>query len=181
MMSLPSIEELKGKWKQQVGAAKVAWGKLTEDELLKSEGHAQKLAGLVQEPEEQFERSQYARIDMESLLLPELVEAAIEEVVEAPVAVRVAEPLLQARSEDCTMRGLDPFAEVQLPQAVITLKQGVGRLIRDVSDRGVMVICDNRLVTKPYGEVFLTSLPPMRRTRSLDEAVNFLQQIKQDN
>ena len=49
MMSLPSIEELKGKWKQQVGAAKVAWGKLTEDELLKSEGHAQKLAGLVQE------------------------------------------------------------------------------------------------------------------------------------
>ncbi|MBU2114143.1 MAG: ATP-dependent DNA helicase [Gammaproteobacteria bacterium] len=91
------------------------------------------------------------------------------------------EPLLQARSEDCSRRGLDPFAEVQLPQAVITLKQGVGRLIRDVSDRGVMVICDNRLVTKPYGEVFLTSLPPMRRTRSLDEAVNFLQQIKQDN
>ncbi|KUM54917.1 ATP-dependent DNA helicase [Rheinheimera sp. EpRS3] len=91
------------------------------------------------------------------------------------------EPLLQARSEDCTMRGLDPFAEVQLPQAVITLKQGVGRLIRDVTDRGVMVICDNRLVTKPYGEVFLTSLPPMRRTRSLDEAVSFLQQMKQDS
>lgn len=91
------------------------------------------------------------------------------------------EPLLQARSEDCALRGEDPFAKVQLPQAVITLKQGVGRLIRDVTDRGVMVICDNRLVTKPYGEVFLTSLPPMRRTRSLDEAVNFLQQIKQDN
>ena len=49
MMSLPSIEELKGKWKQQVGAAKIAWGKLTEDELLQSEGHAEKLAGLVQE------------------------------------------------------------------------------------------------------------------------------------
>ena len=91
------------------------------------------------------------------------------------------DPLLQARSEDCAMRGQDPFAQVQLPQAVITLKQGVGRLIRDVTDRGVMVICDNRLVTKPYGEVFLTSLPPMRRTRSLDDAVNFLQQIKQDN
>ncbi|MDX5406730.1 MAG: ATP-dependent DNA helicase [Chromatiaceae bacterium] len=90
------------------------------------------------------------------------------------------EPLLQARSEDCALRGEDPFAAVQLPQAVITLKQGVGRLIRDVTDRGVMVICDNRLVTKPYGEVFLTSLPPMRRTRSLDEAVQFLQQIKQD-
>ncbi|MDP5189956.1 ATP-dependent DNA helicase [Rheinheimera baltica] len=91
------------------------------------------------------------------------------------------EPLLQARSEDCVMRGLDPFAQVQLPQAVITLKQGVGRLIRDVTDRGVMVICDNRLVTKPYGEVFLTSLPPMRRTRCLDTAVDFLQQMKQDN
>ncbi|PIQ38718.1 MAG: general stress protein CsbD [Lysobacterales bacterium CG17_big_fil_post_rev_8_21_14_2_50_64_11] len=48
-MSLPSIDELKGKWKQRVGSAKIVWGKLTEDELLKSEGHAQKLAGLVQE------------------------------------------------------------------------------------------------------------------------------------
>lgn len=48
-MSLPSADEVKGKWKQQVGAAKVAWGKLTEDELLKVEGHEQKLAGLVQE------------------------------------------------------------------------------------------------------------------------------------
>jgi ATP-dependent DNA helicase DinG len=91
------------------------------------------------------------------------------------------EPLLQARSENCVRRGQDPFFEVQLPQAVITLKQGVGRLIRDVTDRGVMVICDNRLVTKPYGEIFLTSLPAMRRTRSLDDAVTFLQQIEQDN
>jgi len=49
LMSLPSIDELKGKWKQHVGAAKIVWGKLTEDELLKSEGHAQKLTGLVQE------------------------------------------------------------------------------------------------------------------------------------
>ena len=48
-MSLPSVDEVKGKWKQQVGAAKIAWGKLTEDELLKLEGHEQKLAGLVQE------------------------------------------------------------------------------------------------------------------------------------
>ncbi|MES2491187.1 MAG: CsbD family protein [Pseudomonadota bacterium] len=48
-MSLPSIDEVKGKWKQQVGAAKIAWGKLTEDELLRLEGHQQKLAGLVQE------------------------------------------------------------------------------------------------------------------------------------
>ena len=48
-MSLPSADELKGKWKQQVGAAKIAWGKLTEDELLKLEGQQQKLTGLVQE------------------------------------------------------------------------------------------------------------------------------------
>jgi len=52
-MSIPSVDELKGKWKQQVGAAKIAWGKLTEDELLKLEGHQQKLAGLVQERYEQ--------------------------------------------------------------------------------------------------------------------------------
>ncbi len=48
-MSLPNIEEIKGVWKQQVGAAKIAWGKLTEDELLRLEGHEQKLAGLIQE------------------------------------------------------------------------------------------------------------------------------------
>lgn len=48
-MNMPTIDEVKGKWKQQVGAAKIAWGKLTEDELLKIEGHEQKLAGLVQE------------------------------------------------------------------------------------------------------------------------------------
>lgn len=89
------------------------------------------------------------------------------------------DPLLQARSEDCAKRGKDPFAEVQLPQAVITLKQGVGRLIRDVTDRGVLVICDNRLVTKPYGSVFLKSLPPMRRSRNLNDAIDFLQQIQQ--
>lgn len=87
------------------------------------------------------------------------------------------EPLLQARSEDARMRGKDPFAAVQLPQAVITLKQGVGRLIRDVTDRGVLVICDTRLVTRPYGEVFIKSLPPMRRSRDVGQAIEFLQFI----
>ncbi len=85
------------------------------------------------------------------------------------------DPLLKARIEDCRLRGGDPFNEVQLPDAVITLKQGVGRLIRDTEDRGVMVICDNRLVMRPYGEVFLNSLPPTPRTRSLAEAIQFLQ------
>ncbi|VFS53665.1 Probable ATP-dependent helicase dinG homolog [Moellerella wisconsensis] len=59
------------------------------------------------------------------------------------------DPLLRARIEDCQLKGGDPFQDVQLPDAVITLKQGVGRLIRDVSDYGVIVICDNRLVTRP--------------------------------
>lgn len=84
------------------------------------------------------------------------------------------DPLLKARMEDCRLRGGDPFNEVQLPDAVITLKQGVGRLIRDIDDRGVLVICDNRLVMRPYGSVFLASLPPAPRTRNLDRAAEFL-------
>ena len=84
------------------------------------------------------------------------------------------DPLLKARMEDCRLRGGDPFDEVQLPDAVITLKQGVGRLIRDIDDRGVLVICDNRLVMRPYGAVFLASLPPAPRTRDIRRAVRFL-------
>ncbi|WP_034915284.1 MULTISPECIES: ATP-dependent DNA helicase [Erwinia] len=89
------------------------------------------------------------------------------------------DPLLKARMEDCRIRGGDPFDEVQLPDAVITLKQGVGRLIRDTDDRGVLVICDNRLVMRPYGAVFLNSLPPTPRTRDIAQAVAFLQPEKQ--
>jgi ATP-dependent DNA helicase DinG len=79
------------------------------------------------------------------------------------------DPMLQARCEDVRRRGGDPFAEIQLPQAVIALKQGVGRLIRDVTDQGVMVICDDRLVNRPYGEVFLKSLPMMKRSRDIEQ------------
>ena len=91
------------------------------------------------------------------------------------------DPLLRARIEDCELRGGDPFADVQLPDAVITLKQGVGRLIRDTKDYGVIVICDNRLVTRPYGEVFLRSLPPSPRTRSLNKAIDFLAQKRSES
>jgi ATP-dependent DNA helicase DinG len=84
------------------------------------------------------------------------------------------DPLLKARIEDCRLRGGEPFAEVQIPDAVITLKQGVGRLIRDRKDRGALIICDNRLVTRDYGGVFLGSLPPIPRTRDLDRIKAFL-------
>lgn len=87
------------------------------------------------------------------------------------------DPLLQARIEDVKKRGANPFAAIQIPQAVITLKQGAGRLIRDPTDKGVLVICDNRLVTRNYAKTFVASLPDMRRTRSLDTVEDFLSSI----
>ncbi len=84
------------------------------------------------------------------------------------------DPLLQAKVEDAQKRGKNSFMHVQIPQAVITLKQGAGRLIRDETDKGVLVICDSRLVTKDYGKIFLASLPPMRRTRDMRKATQFL-------
>ncbi|ENK0807753.1 ATP-dependent DNA helicase [Vibrio fluvialis] len=89
------------------------------------------------------------------------------------------DPLLKARIEDCKLRGGDPFAQVQLPEAVITLKQGVGRLIRDQKDKGALIICDNRLVTRDYGGIFLASLPPIPRTRDLDVVKDFLQHLSE--
>lgn len=77
-MSMPSVDEVKGKWKQQVGAAKIAWGKLTEDELLKSEGHAQKLSGLVQErysiAHEEADKQVKGFFEKHSLTVPSLDE-----------------------------------------------------------------------------------------------------------
>ncbi|WP_299071703.1 ATP-dependent DNA helicase [uncultured Paraglaciecola sp.] len=87
------------------------------------------------------------------------------------------DPLLQARIEDCRKKGGNPFSQLQIPQAAIALKQGAGRLIRDETDKGVLVICDNRLVTKDYGKTFMGSLPDMHRTRDLEKAVNFLHNI----
>ncbi len=67
--------------------------------------------------------------------------------------------------------------EYQLPEAVITLKQGAGRLIRDETDRGVLMICDTRLVDRPYGRRIWQSLPPMRRTRVVEDVVEFFGRI----
>lgn len=87
------------------------------------------------------------------------------------------DPLLQARMHLCEQQGGDPFKDIQLPKAVITLKQGVGRLIRDSQDRGVLVVCDNRLVTRDYGSVFLKSLPNMTRSRDINDVTTFLEQL----
>jgi ATP-dependent DNA helicase DinG len=84
------------------------------------------------------------------------------------------DPLIKARMEDCQMQGGDAFYDVQLPEAVITLKQGVGRLIRHHNDRGAVIICDNRLVMRPYGATFINSLPPSPRTRDINKVINFL-------
>ena len=77
------------------------------------------------------------------------------------------DPVMEARLDAIRQRGGNPFAEYQIPQAVITLKQGVGRLIRDQHDRGVLMICDIRLRTRAYGKTFLDSLPRMPRTQKL--------------
>ena len=86
------------------------------------------------------------------------------------------DPVLAARIEKINQEGRNAFVEYQLPKAVITLKQGAGRLIRDETDRGVLMICDPRLFSKSYGRRILQSLPPMRRTRLAADAVAFFTQ-----
>lgn len=86
------------------------------------------------------------------------------------------DPVLEARLETLRREGGNPFADYQLPQAVIALKQGVGRLIRDQEDRGLLMICDARLRTRSYGAVFLESLPRMPRTQKLEVVERFFSQ-----
>jgi ATP-dependent DNA helicase DinG len=85
-----------------------------------------------------------------------------------------ADPLLQGRIELLRRRGGNPFRDLQLPSAVIALKQGAGRLIRDRGDRGVLVLCDPRLRSRGYGRVFIESLPPMSPTQDLCAVERFL-------
>ncbi|HUN67241.1 MAG TPA: ATP-dependent DNA helicase, partial [Burkholderiales bacterium] len=87
------------------------------------------------------------------------------------------DPVLAARIEALRAEGGNPFMEFQLPQAVLQLKQGAGRLIRDESDRGVLVLCDPRLYTKAYGRVIRASLPPMKQTRELADVEAFFARI----
>lgn len=85
------------------------------------------------------------------------------------------DPVLAARIEQMNKEGRNAFMEYQLPRAVINVKQGAGRLIRDENDRGVLMICDPRLISKPYGRRVWQSLPPMKRTRELSEVLNFFE------
>ncbi len=85
------------------------------------------------------------------------------------------DPVLAARISEMEQRGMNGFMHHQLPEAIINLKQGAGRLIRDESDRGVLMICDPRLISKPYGKRIWQSLPPFARTRELGEVQAFLQ------
>jgi len=87
------------------------------------------------------------------------------------------DPVLAARIEALKSEGGNPFMDFQLPQAVLQLKQGAGRLIRDEEDRGVLVLCDLRLYTKSYGRAIRESLPPMKQTRELADVEAFFARI----
>lgn len=83
------------------------------------------------------------------------------------------DPVTAARIDKLNAEGRNAFMEYQLPYAVITLKQGAGRLIRDEKDRGVLMICDPRLISKPYGRRVWQSLPAFSRTRKLEDVLTF--------
>ncbi len=85
------------------------------------------------------------------------------------------DPLLKARLEAISATGGNAFFQHQIPAAVTALRQGIGRLIRDETDRGVLMVCDPRLLKRSYGQLFLDSVPPMRRTRELKEVQAFFQ------
>jgi len=83
------------------------------------------------------------------------------------------DPVLAARIAAMERNGLNGFINHQLPEAIIGLKQGAGRLIRDEADRGVLMICDPRLISKGYGKRIWQSLPPFKRTRELSDVQGF--------
>ena len=87
------------------------------------------------------------------------------------------DPVLQARINKIVENGGNSFFDYQLPKAIIALKQGAGRLIRSESDRGILVICDKRIMTKAYGRQFINSLPKMRKTNRKDKVFDSFAKI----
>jgi ATP-dependent DNA helicase DinG len=83
------------------------------------------------------------------------------------------DPVLKARMQAMEKQGRNPFFEHQLPNAIIMLRQGIGRLIRDVNDRGVLMVCDPRLLKRTYGQMFLDSVPAMQRSRTIEDVQRF--------
>ncbi|MDD4915766.1 MAG: ATP-dependent DNA helicase [Methylococcales bacterium] len=88
------------------------------------------------------------------------------------------DPVLKARLGAMEKQGRNPFFEHQLPAAIIMLRQGVGRLIRDVNDRGVLMVCDPRLLKRAYGQLFLDSVPAMQRSRDIADVRRFFAEDK---
>lgn len=87
------------------------------------------------------------------------------------------DPVLKARMSAIEKQGRNPFFEHQLPSAIIMLRQGIGRLIRDVNDRGVLMVCDPRLLKRSYGQMFLDSVPAMRRSRDIEDVRRFFNEV----
>lgn len=88
-----------------------------------------------------------------------------------------SEPVLKAKIEHINKNGGKAFFDFQVPKAIISLKQGAGRLIRGEDDRGVLVICDRRITSKSYGSSFLNSLPDMKKTHEKQDVLDFLSEL----
>ncbi len=89
------------------------------------------------------------------------------------------DPLVEARSKRLEAQGRSPFNAYFVPEAVVALKQGAGRLIRTESDQGVLVLCDNRLVTTGYGRRLISALPPMRQLQTAQELAQSIDALSQ--
>ena len=87
------------------------------------------------------------------------------------------DPIFESKINMLSAKGINAFMTFQLPKAIISLKQGAGRLIRDEVDKGVLMICDQRIVSKPYGKRFWQSLPSFKRTRNQEDVIEFLKHL----
>ncbi len=87
------------------------------------------------------------------------------------------DPIFESKINLLSAQGINAFMTFQLPKAIISLKQGAGRLIRDEEDKGVLMICDSRIISKPYGRSFWQSLPSFKRTRNQEDVIDFLNHL----